>query len=345
VRVLAFSLGALLCAQTPGPDQLARTTKPERLILAKQWIQDSRPLYKAWAAELIRSDHIESLTPQLVVALGDADQPAVGLESEARLAVLDGLVEIGAEVPALTLRAFFSTYPAQVLLLANRPGTWSTTLMFDLLARANSDESWLAIGNRLTTGNNPGVAAWLLRDLRVTATIEVEDTSRRVPGGFAGGVIGGVIGSVPTAASQAIWPPLRDYQLTLRPCDGCALFADGPHPVYYLCGGSWQAPEIKKDRNVYLHEYLARLLSIQPERLPVLLQPKLIHKWTAPENYRVAGSAFLAEQEKSYREVAKQLFQLRYLTKDEWYNARLSLAVKVHDFRAVPRAPLPELSK
>jgi hypothetical protein len=147
VRVLAFSLGALLCAQTPGPDQLARTTKPERLILAKQWIQDSRPLYKAWAAELIRSDHIESLTPQLVVALGDADQPAVGLESEARLAVLDGLVEIGAEVPALTLRAFFSTYPAQVLLLANRPGTWSTTLMFDLLARANSDESWLAIGN------------------------------------------------------------------------------------------------------------------------------------------------------------------------------------------------------
>jgi hypothetical protein len=99
------------------------------------------------------------------------------------------------------------------------------------------------------------------------------------------------------------------------------------------------------DRNVCVHEYLAVLLSVPPERMPISLQPKLIHKWTTPENYRVAGLAFLAEQEKNYREVAEQLFQLRYLTAEEWYGTRLALAVKIHDYRSMPRAPLPELSK
>jgi hypothetical protein len=294
-------------------------------------------LYKAWAAELIGSDHIDSLTPQLVRALGDVDQPtASSARQSARLAILDALIEIGAEIPTSTITGLFSRHPAQALLLANRPGTWSTTLMFDLLARANSDEYWLAIANRLTTGVNPGVGAWLLRDLHMTATIEVEDTGRRVPGGFAGGVIGGIIGSVPTAASQAVWPPLRDYQLRLRPCDGCKLFADGPHPVYYLRGASWQPSEMHNDHSVYVHEYLSRLLSVPPERLPIPLQPKLIHKWTTPENYRIEGSAFLAEQQKGHREVAEQLFLLRHLTTDEWYNARLSLSVKVRDFRSMP---------
>jgi hypothetical protein len=180
MRILLFLYCFQLCAQTPGPDRLAQTSKHERLALAKQWIQDPQPLYKAWTAELIRSDHLDSLTPQLVAALGDEDQPPSGFE--ARLAVIDALIEIGAQVPAPIVSSLFSRYPAQALLLANRPGTWSTTLMFDLLARAKSDECWLAIGNRLTTGVNPGVAAWLLRDLRVTATIEVEDTGRRVAG-------------------------------------------------------------------------------------------------------------------------------------------------------------------
>ena len=332
-----------LCAQTPGPDRLAQTGKHERLVLAQQWIEDSRPLYKAWAAELIRGDHIDSLTPQLLAALGDEDQPPSGFE--ARLALIDALIEIGAQVPAPIVSSLFSRYPAQALLLADRPGTWSTTLMFDLLARAKSDECWLAIGNRLTTGLNPGVAAWLLRDLRVTATIEVEDGGRRVRGVFPGGVIGGIIGVVPSAAPRAGWPPIRGYELTLGPCYSCVLLADGPHPVYYHLAGGWFEPDGRKDRNVYVDEYLARLLSLPPERLPISLQTKLIHKWTTAENYRVAGLAFLAEQEKHYREVAEQLFQLRYLTADEWHSARLSLAVKVHDYRSLPRAPLPELSK
>jgi hypothetical protein len=61
-------------------------------------------LGKAWAAELIRSDHIGSLTPQLVSALGGP--PPAGAETEtdedrARLAILDALIEIGSEVHTL----------------------------------------------------------------------------------------------------------------------------------------------------------------------------------------------------------------------------------------------------
>jgi len=306
MRILLFLCCSFqLCAQTPGPDRLAQTNKEERLVLAKQWIQDPRQLYRAWAAELIR-DHIDSLTPQLVAALGDEDQMPSGFE--ARLAITDALIEIGAQVPAAIVSSLLSRYPAQALLLADRPGTWSTPLMFDLLARAKSDECWLAIANRLTTGVNPGVAAWLLRDLRITATVEVEDGGGRVPGGRLGGVIGGVIGGIVQSVPQAGWPPRRGYDLTLGPCDGCVLLADGPHPVYYLRGRVWRETDRQMDRNVCVHEYLARLLSVPPDRLPISLQPKLIHKWTTPENYRVAGLAFLAEQEKNYREVAEQLF-------------------------------------
>jgi hypothetical protein len=261
---------------------------------------------------------------------------------------LDALIETGAEVPSSIVAGLFSSYPAQALLLANRPGTWSTGLMFNLLTQAKSDECWLAIGNRLTTGVNPGVAAWLLRDLRITATIEVEDDLYRVrqigegiPGGAAGGVIGGIIG----ASSPTVWPLLRGYELTLGRCHGCVLFADGPHPVYYhLRVGNWDEPDNQKDHNVYVHEYLARLLSVPPDRLPISLKPKLIHKWTTPQNYRVAGLAFLAEQEKSSREVEEQLLQLKYLTPEDWY-ARLSLTIRVQDFRTMSEAPLPGLFK
>src|SRR5713101_7978671 len=118
MRILLFLCCSFqLCAQTPGPDRLAQTNKEERLVLAKQWIQDPRPLYKAWAAELIRSDHIDSLTPQLVAALGDEDQLPPGFE--ARLPIIDALIEIGAQVPAPIVNSLFSRYPAQALLLAD----------------------------------------------------------------------------------------------------------------------------------------------------------------------------------------------------------------------------------
>jgi hypothetical protein len=55
--------------------------------------------------------------------------------------------------------------------------------------------------------------------------------------------------------------------------------------------------------------------------------------------------AFLAQQEKNFRAVADELFELRYLTTDEWINARLSLAIKIEDRRSMPEAPLPDLSK
>jgi hypothetical protein len=350
MRVLALFFGALLWAQEPGPAKLAKTGKAERLVLAEQWIQDSCPLYKAWAAELIRSDHIEGLTPQLLAALGDppqVDAERWSEENRAQLAILDALIEIGASVPAVTVKALFSRYPAQALLLANRPGTWSPELMFGLLRLAKSDECWLAIGNRLTSGINPGVAAWLLRDLRVTASIEVEvqgivgGVPGGIPGGVAGCEFGGIIGPVP----DGVWPPPSGYELTIGPCDGCAVFADGPNPIYYVRGIDWREPGSCRKRNAYVHEYLARLLSVPPERLPISLQPKLIHKWTTLENYRSSGLAFVAEQEKSFREVAEQLFLLRYLTTEEWQNARLSLAINVSDHRGYLSAPLPELSK
>jgi hypothetical protein len=360
---LLLLCSSLLCAQTSSEspaDQQARASGPERQALAQQWLRDARPLYRAWAADIIRRDHLDSLTPQLIDAIGNLDSwPAAGEdvndEDRARFAILDALIELQADVHKSTVLALFSRYPAQALILALRSKSWSVEDAFDLLALAKANEYWLAIVNWLTTGTKPGVAAWLLREVRVKATIVVfEDDGPGpppVPGGIAGGVLGGIIGGNPTPAPSQ-WPDTYNYMLALSSEDNSVLLADGPHPIYYcrvIPGWRiWHQNNdryLNGDRNVYLHEYLASLLSTPPESLPIVLEPHLTHKLTSPEKYRAAAAAFVAEQERKFREVVDWLYQGLKLTPLEQFNARLSISVEADDHRWIRSIPLPALPK
>ncbi|HEY1756123.1 MAG TPA: hypothetical protein VGG72_12045 [Bryobacteraceae bacterium] len=123
--LLACCCASALRAQAPAeidPGQqvvLAERTASE---LARQWINDPRPLYKAWAAEIIRQHEWQpSFRAELIAALGDlshleASSGVIGTdEDRMRMVILDALIQGRVRVARNISEALLIRYPAQVV--------------------------------------------------------------------------------------------------------------------------------------------------------------------------------------------------------------------------------------
>ena len=152
---------------------------------------------------MIRRDRLSRLIPDLIDALGDPKSipvPTVPANDDdsARSVILDALIQLSADVPAPISAALFARYPAEATILMSHSSKSAAGPLLEILAQGKTDECWLAAGNLLTGGREPGTAASLLRQLRLEGTVSVSEFSGeiRLPDGVVGGCTGGVIGGV-----------------------------------------------------------------------------------------------------------------------------------------------------
>src|SRR5882724_6791179 len=134
MRLLLLFCATVLEAQQPfvqTPAQtLSRLDQPS-VDLARQWIHDSVPLHRAWAAKLSSRISDPSFDAELIGALGDAGQfqsiPPLTTKDgpdfdkhRARLAILDALIQRGSRVPEEAGLALLPEYPGEAIILLYR---------------------------------------------------------------------------------------------------------------------------------------------------------------------------------------------------------------------------------
>jgi hypothetical protein len=195
--LLACCFAMMTWAQAPAEIDLgqqvaaAEATSEE---LARQWIKDPRPVYKAWAAQVIRQHEWQGLfTADLIDALGDLshlDAPGSAPEIDedrARLSILDALIQGRVSVARNVSLALLSRYPAQAMILLYERGCPAVMVGTQILDGAKSDEAWLVAAQCLA--GEKGGAIELLQRHQIAAVVKVFDPNRgEQTEGFPGGV-------------------------------------------------------------------------------------------------------------------------------------------------------------
>jgi hypothetical protein len=223
--------------------------------LARQWIADSLPERRAWAAELSKQVADPSFGSELLRALGD---PAAAGDRSLRLAILDALIQRGDRIPEETSLALLREYPAQAMILLYGHGYPELETNREVMRRAVSDEAWL-LGAGAAAGQRGGPAV-------LVQTVDpawVED--KKMPGGSPGGALGGIVRSPPPG-----WPLLADYELVrgARAGLGDVLLLGGSHAIYYqrhtVIDHSPEAAPWRGDRNRYTLDLLGDRVALPP---------------------------------------------------------------------------------
>jgi hypothetical protein len=330
------------------PERQVISAEQPPIELARQWIADSRPVYRAWAAELIRRHELEYLSQELIGALGDVSQldPHSASESDEdkmRLGILDALIQLHVEVPESVGQALFSRYPVQALILLYGNGCPNVKVGTHILDNCESDECWLVAAQCLA--GDSGGPVELLQRLQIKAEVRVHDPDRG-EGCSPGPGRGGIPGRVGWAVPHAGWPELYTYYLTARwnVWLGNTLLAGGKYPVYYVRepgGGSERL--VLEDRNEYILEILAERLGTKRESLGLATHPSVQLHWTTAERYRSDLRAFVANQQRKYAELVSLLLRHRGLTPEESKRCHLNLDIEVIDRRSDRRQSIPNV--
>jgi hypothetical protein len=125
------------------------------------------------------------------------------------LAILDALIQLEADVSAEALRPLFDRWPVQVLILLAHASEWRDDMLLSIL-ESTSGERWAAAANLLLVTRSPGLARYLLKDLRLKLMVSVRDSSSGELGaGFGGG--SGCSGNLAYTAHG--FPPLAEYSV------------------------------------------------------------------------------------------------------------------------------------
>lgn len=324
--------------------QVAAAEAPAR-ELARHWIKDPRPVYKAWAAQVIRQHEWQGLfTSELIDALGDLshlDPPGGAPETDedrARLSILDALIQGRVSVARNVSQALLNRYPAQALILLYERGCPGVIVDTQILNGAKSDEAWLLAGQCLA--GEKGGAIELLQRLQIAAVIKVFDPNRgQQTEGFPGGF--GIAGEGGVGFPPFPWPQWFYYSLSTHA--GTLLKGDG-YPVYYSRGTTVAAgPATHGDRNEYTLQILRYRLDSARESKPMAAHPALELHWTTLEQYRSDLQAFVADQQRRYAELVSLLVRRRILTPEEGERAHLNLDIEVLNHRSYQSQPIPNV--
>jgi hypothetical protein len=353
--LLACCYATVVWGQDPtGGDPRQQVASAERppIELAQRWISDSRPLYRAWAAELIRRHELWYFRRELTDALGDLSQLAPESihesdEDKMRLGILDALIQLGIRPPTSVSQALLTRYPAPALVLLYGGGCPGVKVGAYVIDRCHHDEHWLLAAQCLAS--QPGGPVELLQRLRIEAQVRVYDPNRG-ESQFPKAALGGIISPIRISARPDDWPELHTYQLAAR-CDvrlGCTLLMGGKYPVYCVRGSvrapvGWLGSHIPRDRNEDVLELLADRLGMKRESLDVMSHPSADLPWTTAEHYRSDLEAFVADHQRRYSGLVTLLRRHTDLTPEESQRCRLNLDIGVIDGRLDQTQSLPNL--
>ena len=337
-----------------GGDPQRQVISAERspIDLARRWVSDPRPLYKAWAAELIRRHELRFLAQELMGALNgvgplDSHDTSMTDEDKMWLGILDTLIQLRVWPPPSVGQALFSRYPEPALVLLYGRGCPDVKVGAYVIDARYRDEYWLVAAQCLA--RQVGGPVELLQRLRIAAEVIVDDPNRRaeLPPRVAEGPYPN---RIRVSAPPDGWPELHTYQLAAG-CDvglGCTLLMGGRYPVYYV-RESVREPvaglgsHLPLDRNEDILELLADRLGMKQESLGVITHSSEELQWTTVEHYRSDLQAFVADHQRRYAELVSLLLRHRDLTPEESERCRPNLDIGVFDGRSDRRQPIPNI--
>jgi hypothetical protein len=327
-----------------GPRSPQAPDAPPSAELVRDLAADD-PRIVAWAAyragEARRTDAI----PALVDTLASARVQSPGLEwGAARDAVLDALIRLDACPPVSALIPHYEARSEAVLILLAEPRAGRDGVLLALLKR-ESGILWYASAGLLLEDEAPGLAAELLRGLRLTLEVTVEDGQ---PGDISGSSSTGGIGHGAPHDVKG-FPPIATYSFWESPVRGAVVLSGGPRPVYYtrkVCPADAGIPS-SGHRSLIdaptAEDRLALLEELIDHWLPVKAVEPLTIRWTTPQDYRrriAAARDRLARDAASLIDIAKEEGRL---TQDEAGGVQVAIDVRVRDERGRKHHPLPPI--
>ena len=303
------------------------------------------PRVVAWAAYRAGEARRADAVPALVDTLASARVRSPGLEWGAvRDALLDALIRLDACPPVSALMPHYDARSEEVLILLAEPRAGRDDALLDVLKR-ESGILWYAAAGLLVEDEAPGLAAELLRGLRLTLEVTVEDGR---PGDTSGGFGMGGIGHGVLYPVKG-FPPIANYSFWDFPVRDAVVLAGGPRPVYYTrkaCAADAGIPSSGHRSFIdapTAEDRVALLDELIDHWLPVKAVEPLTVRWTTPQDYRrriATARQQLARDAASLIDIAKREGRL---TPDEAGGLRIAIDVRVRDNRALKRVPLPAI--
>jgi hypothetical protein len=343
---LAAAAAVLVIATSAHAEARARqrSDSPATAAVVRD-LASNDPRVVAWAAYRAGEARRTETVAALIDALASARVRSPGLEWGAvRDTLLDALIRLDAQPPADVLMAHYEARSEAVLILLAEPRGGRDAALLGLL-KHESGILWYAAAGLLLENEAPGLAAELLRGLRLTLEVTVTDGSEGLAMG--GGSVGGIGCGVLHPAKG--FPPIGTYSFWEIPVRGAVVLNGGPRPIYYTrqaCAADAGIPG-SGHRSLIggptAEDRLALLDALMDHWLPVKAVEPLTIRWTTPQAYRrrvVAARAELARDAASLIDIAKQEGRL---TPREAGSLRIAIDVRVRDERSLKRAPLPAI--
>ncbi len=300
---------------------------------AAERLTSTEPSQLAWGAYLAAEGQQKDLIPAIL--------PLLKLDnSGVRLAAIDALIRLDADVPEEDLAPLLSGYwlDSTLILLSEDPKKHASFLM-SLLDREMEGRQWDALNSILLAAPPPGYAARLLRDssLRFTVCVQFENPC---PGRM---VIDGVPSLRRPPESPPGFPPQSLYMVGDEAQGVPSSLATGSHPVTYARTGyrtpyavTFNLPaERDADRWLYL-----TLLAGQGAKMPDSIQ---VFSWISPTHFQADAAQFLGSVNNVVSRVRQALLARGFLTAQEARSAP-KLEVQMLDQRANYPGPLPPIA-
>lgn len=176
----------------------------------------------AWGAFLAMQYRMTGAVPLLAQALERAsatsDQSA---DAAGTAAILDALIQLDARLDPALVRRFLPIWSVQTLLLLDRAALGRDEALVSALDEVGGD-AWRATVALLFASRPPGLAVRVLRPMRFSLQVRVQD---RADGGLGDGVGGGVTEGCNYAPRLLGFPPLAEYQFSRFPRPGVVVLA------------------------------------------------------------------------------------------------------------------------
>jgi hypothetical protein len=353
ILIILCCLAVGNCQYLPDDSPVSRLSKLQesQVSLARQWAKDPRPLYRAWAAEILRRSGGASMRIDLLPMLGDPAElrklspfkdvyEPLSDEDRLRLTILHALIERQSPVPEDVGLALFARYPAEAVVALYRSRCPSTAASVYIREHAQSDAIWLAAAQCLA--GQPGGPANLLQDMQKIQLTVWDRKKEWMPRGVIGGIPGIMLGGL------SDWPPYCAYFLYVgeRAPISSTLLVTGKYPVYYLeipNAASVGRPTSGNlpDRGDYVFEILAERIARITGNVVAPVTRSVRIQWRTAGQYRSEIQAFAAEQQQRYDAMLATLLSQGLLNAAEREQCGPTLDFEVVDDRLDRSEPIP----
>lgn len=337
---------------------------------AAQRLHASSLQEKAWGAHLIASCHANNRATEIAGELGRMHPDMSGMMyvdvSGLRhldyawwttKALLDALIQLRQPLEVSELSSIFGRFPTEGTILMLQDAPRSAVLLAKAREARVPTSLWVAASNALTRLRSPGFAVALLKELRLTNSVWVSDTGKRVPPGSPGhGFLSNSNMQVPPG-----YPPIGLYWLTAERVGSEELVSEGPAPFYSIYqrrirlepgvnrrvmfpsdGYCVECEEGCPSCQTARVDYLAELGHITSRDVAIAVNPLTEVAWSNPAQISAAVAQALVGQETAMRRLTKQLVSAGAMDVSD-LDITLHIEARVEDFRSDRSIPLPQV--